>query len=72
MLFVVCDVHAQSIDKAQNTMADIQPLHTKFSYCRNWYDHYVYVLLCVHMYVHMSIYVLRHYIIAQYSSSTTS
>ena len=38
---VLSRTHAQSLDKAQNTMADIEPLHTiaRFSDCKkNWYE----------------------------------
>ena len=33
--FLLSRTHAQSIDKAQNAIADIEPLHTRFSYFRN-------------------------------------
>ena len=36
--YLLSRTHAQSIDKAQNTMANMEPLHTRFSYFRNWYE----------------------------------
>jgi len=35
---LVQQTHAQSIKKAQNTMANVEPLHIRFSNYRDWYE----------------------------------